>query len=176
LFTLRVDLGTCQLDVAVDSLDALVSAGIDPNPLKTGLAQAVGAAGFGYAAPALGSSAPSSAPAEAAPASDPWMTAGPTPQSQAAPPVQAYGPAQYAPHGGAQAAPAMVTPQVITLQTGKGPQQWTLGIPGAPYCQCGQAAGQVRAKGGNGRDYTAWRCAKGSGDDWRTKCEFNQWV
>jgi hypothetical protein len=172
LFTLKVDLGTVQLDIAVDTLDALVSAGIDPNPLKTGLAAAVQAAQLTWVGVA---EAPgSSAPAEGAPAADPWMTAGPTPQSQAAPPVQQVGQQSYAPQNMPQGASG--GQQSLTLQTGKGPQFWTLGIPGAPYCQCGVSAGQVRAKGGNGRDYTAWRCAKGSGDDWRTKCEFNQWV
>jgi hypothetical protein len=168
LFTLSIDLGTVQLSVVTESLDELLSAGINPDPLKAGLAQAVSTARLG--------TSPASSPAAHPPAADtgsadPWMTVGPAPQPQPAPPVHTPAGATWAPQGSAQAGPT-----VVNVQGSKGPQQWTLNAPGAPYCACGQPAGQVRAKGSGGRDYTAWRCAKGAGDDWRTKCDFNQWA
>ena len=53
-------------------------------------------------------------------------------------------------------------------------RQWTFGAPGAPQCQCGEPAAQVKGFT-NGKPWTQWRCAK-SYDDWRNKCDFSQFA
>jgi hypothetical protein len=56
-----------------------------------------------------------------------------------------------------------------------GVQTWTF-PPGAPNCECGVPAGHVSALNASGKAYKAFRCAKRSGDEWRSKCDFNEWA
>lgn len=65
--------------------------------------------------------------------------------------------------------------QTITVTTAKGKQQWTLGAERAPDCLCGEPAAYV-VGATNGKAWKRWACSKGSGDDWRNKCDFSEWV
>jgi hypothetical protein len=94
---------------------------------------------------------------------DPWAGAGGT--SAPAPP----GP-------GVASPPVYAAPSVITVQTRQGAQTWTLAPPGAPMCQHNEPAAFVRGTTKDGKPYSAYRCALGSGPNWRSKCEFNQWA
>lgn len=71
---------------------------------------------------------------------------------------------------------APVQESTITVQTPNGLQVWTLAPNGAPSCKCGEPAALVHGTNRNGGAYNAYRCAKGAGDNWRTKCDFNQWA
>lgn len=53
---------------------------------------------------------------------------------------------------------------------------YTMGLPEAPECLCGDPAAKVRAKARSGKMYNAWRCAKGVGDDWKSKCTYSEFV
>lgn len=61
-----------------------------------------------------------------------------------------------------------------TVNTPSGPRTWTFNAVGAPQCDCGDPAGLVQGKSARGT-FKQWRCAKGAGDDWKSKCEFSQW-
>lgn len=55
-------------------------------------------------------------------------------------------------------------------------REWTLNLPDAPMCECGQPAAKMKAKAkSSGKRYTKWRCAKAAGDDWNKKCDFDEW-
>lgn len=59
-------------------------------------------------------------------------------------------------------------------------RQWTLGLPDAPTCDCGEPAARMKGKAGPqsrnpGKPYTVFKCAKGAPDgDWRSKCDFSE--
>lgn len=102
--------------------------------------------------------APQSAPR--APDADPWdEPAGDAPPSRPATTQ-------------ARSAPAART---VTVTTAKGKQQWTLGANDAPDCLCSEPAAYV-VGATNGKTWKRYACAKGSGDDWRNKCDFSEWV
>jgi len=102
--------------------------------------------------------APQSAPS--APMADPWDDAPDDVPPASSPATQA------------RSAPRA---QTITVTTAKGRQQWTLGADRAPDCLCGEAAAYV-VGATNGKTWKRWACSKGSGDDWRNKCDFSEWV
>lgn len=52
---------------------------------------------------------------------------------------------------------------------------WTLSPPNAPDCYCGEPSALVQGPRAKGGSFSAYRCAKGVDDNWRDKCEFNQW-
>lgn len=109
-------------------------------------------------------------PAAPVPA-DPW--------GQAAPP-QAPAQSQGSTFRRMPAPPAQPPPPAesgtVTVQTPNGLQVWTLAPNGAPACKCGEASALVHGTNKNGGAYNAYRCAKGAGDNWRAKCDFNQWA
>jgi hypothetical protein len=72
--------------------------------------------------------------------------------------------------------PAPPQASTVTVQTPNGLQVWTLAPDGAPSCLCGETSALVHGTNKNGGPYNAYRCAKGSGDQWRTKCDFNKWA
>lgn len=74
----------------------------------------------------------------------------------------------------AQASSARPAARTVTVTTAKGKQQWTLGADRAPECACGEPAAYV-VGATNGKTWKRWACAKGSGDDWRNKCDFSEW-
>lgn len=47
---------------------------------------------------------------------------------------------------------------------------------GAPECDCGDTAVAKIGYSANGNPYGVFVCAKGAGEDWKSKCEFSQWV
>lgn len=53
---------------------------------------------------------------------------------------------------------------------------WTLNLPDAPECDCGEPAGKmVGTSQSTGKRYTVWRCAKDApGGDYREKCDFSE--
>jgi hypothetical protein len=53
---------------------------------------------------------------------------------------------------------------------------WTLNLPEAPDCDCGEPAGKmVGTSQSSGKRYTVWRCAKDApGGNFRDKCEFSE--
>jgi hypothetical protein len=53
---------------------------------------------------------------------------------------------------------------------------WTLNLPDAPDCNCGEPAGKMVGKSqSTGKRYTVWRCAKDApGGDYRDKCDFSE--
>lgn len=53
---------------------------------------------------------------------------------------------------------------------------WTLNLPDAPLCECGDPAGKmVGTSQSTGKRYTVWRCAKDApGGNFRDKCEFSE--
>lgn len=104
-----------------------------------------------------------------APVPAPVGQQGYAPPGQPADPWAASGPAS-AP------APPMPAPGVKTVQTRNGAQSWTFSPPGGPLCQCNEPAAFVRGTTSKGAPYSAYRCAKGAGDNWRNKCEFNSWA
>lgn len=110
-------------------------------------------------------------PHMAEPPADPW--APPSPTSVAMPAAQ---PSQGQAASYAPSAPPQSQPGVITVQTSNGIQVWSLNPPNGPLCQCGTPAALVRGTTTKGKPYNAYRCLKGSGDDWRNKCAFNQWA
>jgi hypothetical protein len=99
---------------------------------------------------------------------DPWGQPPAAPQNGAQRPPSTFRPAS------PPAAPQ--TPQQLTVQTPNGLQVWTLAPNGAPSCLCGEPAALVHGTKKNGGPYNAYRCAKGAGQNWRAKCDFNQWA
>lgn len=61
-------------------------------------------------------------------------------------------------------------------KTDKFGRQWTLDLPDAPMCDCGEPAARLKAKARqSGKPYTVFKCAKGAPDgDWQSKCEFSE--
>jgi hypothetical protein len=53
---------------------------------------------------------------------------------------------------------------------------WTINLPNAPECDCGEPAAQMKAKSQKtGSDYVQWRCAKEApGGDFHTKCAWKK--
>jgi hypothetical protein len=64
---------------------------------------------------------------------------------------------------------------VKTVKTSFGIQTWRF-PPDAPECDCGELAGLKGATSRAGKPYKAWCCAKASGDDWRNKCDYNEFT
>lgn len=64
---------------------------------------------------------------------------------------------------------------VRTVKTKFGVQTWRF-PPDAPRCDCGEPAGLKAAVSQSGKPYKAWNCAKAAGDDWRDKCDFNEFT
>jgi len=64
----------------------------------------------------------------------------------------------------------------VTTQTDKFDRRWTMGLPEAPLCYCGDPAARVQGRGQqSGKPYTQYRCAKGAPNgDYRNKCEFSE--
>lgn len=63
----------------------------------------------------------------------------------------------------------------ITTSTDRFDRQWTLGLPEAPDCHCGDPAARVKGKSQAGKPYTAYKCAKGAPDgNWQDKCDFSE--
>jgi len=65
---------------------------------------------------------------------------------------------------------------VQVVETKSGNQTWTFHAPNAPVCGCDQPAAHVEGVGKNGKAWKAWRCSKGSGQNWRDKCDFSEWA
>jgi hypothetical protein len=54
-------------------------------------------------------------------------------------------------------------------------REFTVGLPDAPDCDCGEPAARVKAKSKVGKWYTTFKCAKSApGGDWRSKCDFSE--
>jgi hypothetical protein len=62
----------------------------------------------------------------------------------------------------------------ITVTKDKFGGEYTLGLPEAPGCDCGEPAARLKTKSKAGKFYTVWRCAKAAGSDWRDKCAFSE--
>jgi hypothetical protein len=75
---------------------------------------------------------------------------------------------------GSNSAPADSNVKVVSTKNGD--QTWTLHAPNAPMCHCDIPAAHVEGKGKNNKTWKAWRCTKGSGDNWRDKCDFSEWA
>lgn len=76
----------------------------------------------------------------------------------------------------AQGAAQPSRPSVLNVKGPQGMQTWTLNPPGGPECKCGEPAALVHGPKAKGGFFDAYRCAKGSGDNWRNKCDFNKWT
>jgi hypothetical protein len=75
---------------------------------------------------------------------------------------------------GGNSAPADSNVKVVSTKNGD--QTWTLHAPNAPMCHCDIPAAHVEGNGKNNKTWKAWRCTKGSGDNWRDKCDFSEWA
>lgn len=64
-------------------------------------------------------------------------------------------------------------PNGTTIQGKNGPIQVTFNA--GPQCGCGLQSALYTGFS-NGKQWRAYRCAKGAGDDWRGKCSFQQWA
>jgi hypothetical protein len=64
-------------------------------------------------------------------------------------------------------------PNGTTIQGKNGPIQVTFNA--GPHCGCGLQSALYTGFS-NGKQWRAFRCAKGAGDDWRGKCSFQQWA
>ena len=64
----------------------------------------------------------------------------------------------------------------VTKQYDKFGNQWVLNLPEAPNCECGIPAGQAHMTSKAGKKYTAWRCSKQLGDQWKSKCSYSELV
>ena len=76
------------------------------------------------------------------------------------------------------AVPAVSAPrraETIIVNSPKGRQRWTLYADNAPECGCGEPAAYVEGAT-NGKSWKRWACSKGSGDEWRNKCDFSEWI
>jgi hypothetical protein len=129
-----------------------------------------------WAAPQAPPGPPVQPPAQVpqAPVQAPQGQPGPYPP----PPAQQYAPP--APQAPVPTAPPPI-PQApgtgtVTVQGRNGPTSWTLSPPNGPYCLCGVPAAFVTGKKSDGGTFSAYRCAKGAGNDWKNKCQFNQWI
>jgi hypothetical protein len=60
-------------------------------------------------------------------------------------------------------------PETTVVSGGK---TWRLNVAGAPRCQCGETAALQEGTGKKG-PWKRWACAKGAGDDWRSKCDYS---
>jgi hypothetical protein len=92
--------------------------------------------------------------------------------SVASAPERSAGSASYAQDAGQQSR----GPAVLNVKGPNGMQTWTLNPPGGPNCDCDEPAALVHGPKAKGGFFNAYRCAKGSGDDWRNKCGFNKWT
>jgi len=60
-------------------------------------------------------------------------------------------------------------------KTDKFDRRWTMNLPDAPMCACGEPAARMQAISQAGKRYTKYRCAKGAPDgDWQDKCDFDE--
>ena len=62
----------------------------------------------------------------------------------------------------------------ITVIKDKFGGEYTLGLPEAPDCDCGELAARLKTKSKAGKFYTVWRCGKAAGNEWRDKCAFSE--
>lgn len=63
----------------------------------------------------------------------------------------------------------------VEQSTDKFGRVWTVGLPDAPTCHCGEPAARMKAKSQKGNKYTKFKCAKGApGGDWQDKCDFDE--
>jgi hypothetical protein len=70
-------------------------------------------------------------------------------------------------------APSAASSSSVRRDTDRFGSQWTFGLPEAPDCEHGERSAMVKGQSRAGKDYTAYKCARGGpGGDWRTKCEF----
>jgi hypothetical protein len=98
---------------------------------------------------------------------DPWDTPWPTdPTTGETPSTTATAPSS---------TPPPATTGTVTVNAKNGPQQWTLNTANAPVCKHGRPAAYVQGFT-NGKPWKRWSCALGAGEQWRDKCDFNQWA
>lgn len=74
------------------------------------------------------------------------------------------------------AAPFTAPSGTVTVTTPNGNQTWQMNPPNAPTCLCGNPAAFVVGAKKAGGTWKAYRCSKGAGQDWKSKCEFSQWA
>jgi hypothetical protein len=98
---------------------------------------------------------------------DPW-SGQPVPE-----PVRKPSAARTEPSGGSSGAGRPAASGTPVKDTDRFGNLWTMGLPDAPSCEHGEAAALVKGKSQKGKQYTAWKCARGAPNgDWQTKCEF----
>lgn len=79
------------------------------------------------------------------------------------------------PGPGPSAAAPRRNDEIKVVETKFGIQTWRF-PDDAPNCDCGQKAGLMGATSKAGKPYKAWKCAKRSGDGWRSACDYSEFT
>lgn len=164
--------GAVRFDVTAPSVPEFISTyiqlGGNADWLVEQIKSQIGKAEIGQALAVVADAFPtatqteSAKPATAEPA-DPWATHQTTP-------------ANTFPADTTTAAPFTAPSGTVTVNTPNGAQTWQMNPPNAPTCLCGSPAAFVVGAKKAGGTWKAYRCSKGAGQDWKSKCEFSQWA
>jgi hypothetical protein len=103
----------------------------------------------------------------------PWNAAGSTQSAQKVDPWDNTPVSDNKPAQTRSAPQRQSSGQRASVETDRFGREFTLGLPDAPACNCGDPAARVKGKSRQGKPYTMWKCAKEAPDgDWRSKCDF----